>query len=566
MRPSNTTFDVANALDYKSPVYLVHFDGETIDYANRKVGQANHVVKLFVDKVTGLTQKVTPEEGKATIGDITITLLDREYEITALLATDTYYFHRRKTTIKAGYMGMTEADMLTILTGWVTDIKMTSDLAAYEFTVTDPQKWLQRKIFRGAESATVTIQGNPINIVLAILTSTGDGTNGDYDWYSSSVGLGIDTDYINVAAIEAVRDDWYPGDSNYMKFTITERESAKDWLQREIFKVLNIYPIVDGDGRFNLKPVKPPIASRDTVQSLDEDTIVDLPTYDMNLAALINEVEVHYDWNGDDYVTQVFYIDSTSLNNRGPGKKPLTIKSRGLHTSHAPASIAGRALDICEKRKIKIFGRWSTPPVSIKCKTFFSRWLSDPGDQVPVTHGLLPDLEAGTRGITARRMEITNRPIDWVKGVVTFDLLDTGFDKGLYTAISPRMTVVSGVSVTQFMVSAADGAKFEAGWVIDIFDAGMRVQAANLTITSIASMETADFENTADVEFENTVAVEFAESTGYIVTVGSTIGATPSAGWIAVFSSYGNCVAAQQRYGFLYAAGHGMSAADLISP
>ena len=289
MRSSNAIFDIANALDYKSPVYLVHFDGETIDYANRRVGQANHVVKLFVDKITGLTQKVTPEEGKATIGDITITLLDMEYEITALLATDTYYFHRRKTTIKAGYMGMTEADMLTILTGWVTDIKMTSDLAAYEFTVTDPQKWLQRKIFRGAESATVTIQGNPINIVLAILTSTGEGTNGDYDWYSSSVGLGIDTDYINVAAIEAVRDDWYPGDSNYMKFTITERESAKDWLQREIFKVLNIYPVVDGDGRFNLKPVKPPIASRDTVQSLDEDTIVDLPDYDMNLAALIND-------------------------------------------------------------------------------------------------------------------------------------------------------------------------------------------------------------------------------------------------------------------------------------
>ena len=566
MRSSNATFDTANALDYKSPVYLVHFDGEIIDYANRKVGQANHVVKLFVDKVTGLTQKVTPEEGKATIGDITITLLDMEYEITALLATDTYYFHRRKTTVKAGYMGMTEAQMLTILTGWVTDIKMTGDLAAWEFTITDPQKWLQRKIFRGAESATVTIQGNPINIVLAILTSTGEGTNGDYDYYSSSVGLGIDTDYINIAAIEAVRDDWYPGDSNYMKFSITERESAKDWLQNEIFKVLNIYPIVDGDGRFNLKPVKPPIASRDMVQSLDEDTIIDLPTYDMNLAALINEVEVHYDHDGDDYATQIFYIDSTSLNNRGPGKKPLTIKSKGLHTSHAPASIAGRASDICQKRKAKIFGRWSTPPIKIDCKAFFSRWLSDPGDQVPVTHKLLPDLETGVRGLTARRMEITNRPIDWINGVVTFNLLDTGFGKGRYTAISPRMTVVSGVSVTQFMVSSADGVKFEEGWVIDIYDAGMRVQAADLEITSIASLETADFEDTADVEFEDTADVEFAESTGYIITVGSTIGATPSVGWVATFSGYGNCVTAQQLYCFLYAAGHGMTAADLISP
>lgn len=566
MRSSNATFDTANALDYKSPVYLVHFDGEIIDYANRRVAQANHVVKLFIDKISGLTQKVTPEEGKATIGDITVLLLDMEDEITALLNTDTYYFHRKKTTIKAGYMGMTEAQMLTILTGWVTDIKMTNDLTGYEFSITDPQKWLQRKIFRGAESETVTIQGNPINIVLALLTSTGAGTNGSYDYYSSSVGLGIDTDYINITAIEAVRDDWYPGDSNYMKFSITKREKAKDWLQREIFKVLNIYPMVDGDGRFNLKPVKPPIASRDTVQSLDEDTIVGLPSYDMNLASLVNEVEIHYDYDGSDYNTQVFYIDSTSLNNRGPGKKPITIKSRGLHTSHSPASIAGRATDVCEKRKAKIFGRWSTPPVKINCKAFFSRWLSDPADIVPVTYGMLPDLEAGSRGITARRMEITNRQIEWVKGQVSFDLLDTGFDRGQYPAISPRMIVISGVSTTQFMVSAADGAKFDEGWVIDIFDAGMRSQATDLEITSIASLETADFENTSDVEFADTSDVEFDESTGYIITVGSSIGATPSAGWIVTFSGHGNCVSAQQLYGFLYASGQAMSESDLICP
>ena len=105
----------------------------------------------------------------------------------------------------------------------------------------------------------------------------------------------MDIDYINISNIEAVRDDWYPGDSHYMKFTITKREKAKDWLEREIFKVLNIYPVVDGDGKFNLKPFKPPIAGRDTLQDFDEDNIIGLPTYDMNLAGLINECEFHYD-------------------------------------------------------------------------------------------------------------------------------------------------------------------------------------------------------------------------------------------------------------------------------
>ncbi|MBW2030735.1 MAG: hypothetical protein JRJ31_16860 [Deltaproteobacteria bacterium] len=471
MRASNATYDTNAAYDYQRVVYLIHFDGESTDYVNRKIGSPTNTLKQYLMKLTGLSQSVVPEEGRASIGNVVATIADVDDEITALLATDSYYFHRRKTTVKVGYVGMNESDMLIIMTGWVTGLKMTKDLDAWEFTITDPQRWMQRKIFRGAEDTSVSIQGNPLNLLLALLTSTGNGTNGDYDWYESSVGLGMSTDYIDVTDIESVRDNWFPGDSNYMKFTITKREVALKWFQREIFKPLNIYPAITGEGKFTVKPLKPPIPAIQTVQSFSDSDMIGLPSYDMNLDAMINEVEFFYDHDGDDYQTQKFDVDGTSLNNRGPGSKVLQIKSKGYHSSdpHTTDAVSNRIAHVLE--------RWSTPPLAVSFKTTFDKWLSEPGDVVPITHSMLPDVEAGTKGLSDYYMEIINRSVDWHNNLVTMKLLGTGFDRGSYGAISPIMIITSGSSGTSWSVSVADAAKYEEGWEVNIYDSAMRKKA-----------------------------------------------------------------------------------------
>ena len=484
MLSTNANFDAKHALDQKKPMYLIHFDGETVDYVNHAPGNPTYEVRDYLVRISGLGQRVEPEEGRASIGGLTIEIQDHSDEITALLSSDPYFFHRRITTVKVGYAGMDEADMLTMATGWVTDLKMSSDLINYIFSVTDPQKWMQRKVFRNASDISpVTVQGNPINILLAVLTSTGAGTNGDYDWYEETNGLGLNVDYINITNIEAMRDRWYPGDSHYMAFTITEKEKAKDWLEREIFKVLNCYPVIDGQGRFNLKPFRPPLAALETVQSFDENNIIGVPEWDANLGALINEVEVLYNYDGSDF-DETDFIDSTSINNRGPGRKPLTIKSRGLHTSGA-GSQPNRVSDIMLSRKAKVFGRFATPPIKITIKAWFSQWLSEAGDVVPFTHWLIPNIYDGVRGYTSERMEIIRIDPDWKAGQVKIDLLNTGFTKGNYAVVSPAMTVTAVTSPEEFTVSLADAGKYTVGWVIDVFDSAMRSRATNITILTI---------------------------------------------------------------------------------
>ena len=485
------------------------------------------VYKSYLVSISGSEQKVTPEEGTASIGGFKIDILDYDDEITALLATDSYFFHRKKTTVKAGYLGMTEADMLTIATAWVTNYELSSDGTTYSLQITDPKKWFQRKIFRGAETAPVTVQGNPINILLAILTSTGAGTNGDYDWYDSSNGLGLTSDYINVSAIESVRDDWFPGDSHYMRFYIDKRVVAKDFIEKEICKPLNLYPVIDGQGRFSIKPFKPPLAALDEVQSFDEDNIIGIPKWSANLESVINEIEIYYDHNSssDEFDSEIYYVDSDSVNNRGPGKKAIEIKTKGLKTSNGTASIAGRGADILAIRKNRIFGRWATPPVSLKIKTFFTQWLSEAGDIVPITHPLLPDVEAGTRGLDEARMEIVNRSVDWKRGSVSIDLLNTGFARSIYGVVSPTMTITSATASTCFNVSTADANKYihYTSPEVSIHDYKMRQKVAAVTINSLS---TAGYASVDDM------------------------GLTPAAGDIVTFADYEACSEFQRKYAF----------------
>ena len=111
MRSTNATFDTYHGRAYKHPVYLIHFDGETTDYTTGAVGSPDNTIKKYVADIKGGTQRIVPEEGRSSIGAITFNLQDVDDEITTLLNTDTYYFHRKKVTIKAGYQGMNEADL-----------------------------------------------------------------------------------------------------------------------------------------------------------------------------------------------------------------------------------------------------------------------------------------------------------------------------------------------------------------------------------------------------------------------------------------------------------------------
>lgn len=548
MQSPSANYLTYNAASKKKPAYLIHIEGESIDYATTtRIGAHAGILKSYMKRPRGNTQTITPEHGKSTIGQVVIPLLDKSDEITALLGSHATNLHRAKVTVKAGYKGLNESDMLEAFTGWVTDIQAWDDLLGYDVTVTDTQRRFQRKLFRGAEDTAVTIEGNPMNILLRCCLSTGEGTNGPYDWYPEAHGLGMDKDLVRVTNIEYLRDTWLRGIT--FLYDIRERITAKTFFE-EICMVCNCYPIIRGDGTFDVIKYHEPLPVALSTQAFDETIIKGEPKWDQNLSGMINEVEFHinYDAADGEFDHKYFYEHTDSIATRAAGKKPLKIQSKGLDNSQ-------RSQDFIERRANTVFQRYAVPPPKLKLKTFYSRHLSDVGDIVPVTHSKLPDLSTGQRGITNHYMEIIDRSPNWEKGECDFTLLATDWQGERYICLAPNMTVVSGIDTTSFYVTAEDAAKFEVGWHIDIVDAFRRVKASNLEITEIVSHGMVTLEDTSDVEFDDTSDVEFDSGSEYKITVGSSIGSTPLAGWIVKFADDDYLTAAQQLYWIIKTSG-----------
>ncbi len=517
MLDSNSSFDTYNVLPDIKPVFLLHIDGETIDYTGQfKPTSPTNTLKPYIETVNISAATVTPEEGRASVGAATVVLIDINQEFRARVSAHADFFHRAKATVKYGFLGMAESDMLQVV-GYITGLKKTG-ANAYQIEITDPQRWLQREIFRGATTASpITVEGNPIDILLYCAMSTGAGTNGDYDILAAANGLGLTTDIINVDRIEAERDKWFAGPFYNFKFTMRAPIKAKDLFEKHILSMLACYPYVDGQGKYAIKAFKPAIPTVETVQSLTDDNLFsEVPDFDSNLNAMINEVEIHHDWDGSKYDEINRYIGD-NIDTRGPGTRTLKLKSYGLHANTQP-----RIAEFRQRRANRIFARYDIPPVRLQASYDITRYLTEAGDICPVTHADIPDFEADTDNVTDKLFEVINRRPNMTRGAIDLTLLESGFTGGPWMVISPTATLTAVTSQTQFTVSVADAAKFEVGWEVQLYRSGYAAtRGSAVTITSI---------NTG---------------TGVIQT--DSIGATPAIGDKMCFADYASLSDATQK-------------------
>lgn len=154
----------------------------------------------------------------------------------------------------SGYAAMSEADYMQSQVVEVVN-RSISDIikASYTIETADITRALRNEVFLAAtQEAPFIIGGHPLTIALQVMMSTGLGSNGPYDVLAAENGLGIQL--IDVAGIEALRD-LFPTDSYC--FTITGSEVGKGWLEQEIFKTINCYPVVFQTGRLGLKMYTP---------------------------------------------------------------------------------------------------------------------------------------------------------------------------------------------------------------------------------------------------------------------------------------------------------------------
>lgn len=410
-------------------------------------------------------------------------------------------------------------------------------------------------------------RNNAIDVVLQLLCSMPDrtnyplGTNGKYDTLPNGMGMGVDEDLIDTSGIEAVRDKYF-GHMG-IDFIIYEKTKAKDWLEENIFRPLQVFPYITNNGL-------------------------------LGLAYLYTRAEAVKDDDGNFVTFDDDHLDAKQLPNWTSGQEPLT-KLTLLYNRHpandsylAKANIIfensadwyqdlGRTVEIkCDalycpdkvmqevsnknmtlptlvRRFINVY--WDRqalfPCPIIECRTPYSDMLSDIGDIVKITEPNLPNMRTSARGLTTEYFQIIGCSREYSNGnypqCMRWKLAQIGVHDMNFICRAPSAQVsahanVGGVSrltlFTQVFSRGQDAtgalikdiSYFSVGQKVILLDANYCPAAGGPEVAEITALDTTNKYMTLDI----------------------LLATAPSSGWIVEFAPYDSATSTQQdTRGFL---------------
>jgi hypothetical protein len=160
----NATWTASTAELAKHAVYIVRFDGlASVQFSSGPVKSPSRTTKQYISGgITGLSQSVDPVSGRYTVGPISFVLTDKNSEITDLIATeqtspDLPTLINRKVTILSGYVQDAESTYATIYVGFINDVVLARDGAAWTFELGDPKRATLEDIFTNADATATEV-------------------------------------------------------------------------------------------------------------------------------------------------------------------------------------------------------------------------------------------------------------------------------------------------------------------------------------------------------------------------------------------------------------------------
>lgn len=492
-----------------APVYLVEFEGVPLRFATGAVKDVQGPTQRILKTLSSSGSQITVDQGRTSLASCKVDILDYKGVVTQ--TAHDYQLGNRKCTVKAGFVGLSEADFVTAFVGRVNNYTLAQDNVTWSFdlvslfTDTFPNIFDQYSILNGAitdAAATIIVdttegfpaatagvcylvideevisytgltsttftgcsrgqlgtvaaahddqsqannflvlQGNPLDIALQIMLSTGNGTNGPYDVLPACAGLAIDQDLVDVEMIEQQRDRWI---SAYrFKFEEFRSVVGKRFLEEQIYTFINAYPCINNDGQLSVHVYAPPLPNQINAV-LDDKVLVAPPTYAGNVFStyFYNAVDLSYDYNFLQDLANTPPNSATGpYGNRSLFEDPSsqgifdqtttkTWQSRGMRTLLTGLTVINRVAD-------RFLKRFSVPSPLMNATVFYSQRLLQQADIVPITSKNVPNLSTGKIGIQAKMFEILGITPDFINGTQQMLMLDTGYSYGRkYGAISP---------------------------------------------------------------------------------------------------------------------------------
>jgi hypothetical protein len=270
----------------------------------------------------------------------------------------------------------------------------------------------------------VYFSGNPIDLILQILMSTGTGTNSqagytNYDVLPGSQGIGIPAALFNLANIIKLRS-MYAGNMNFTGYFSAAIQGLK-FIQTNILQQAMVFLYTNINGLIDIN-FPYPASSLDAI-TLDATNVVGNPRFDAHLVTggyFYNQFNVNYDYQplAQYYLTQNTYYAAGSIQ-RYQEISPITVNAQMLTTGGNGLAAANRIYAM----GTKLFG---DPPPTITTRTFDAMHLLNPGAIVTWSHPNTPNYKTGKRGGSIICLVISAGP-DFFSGAMNVTLLGIGY-------------------------------------------------------------------------------------------------------------------------------------------
>jgi hypothetical protein len=367
-------------------------------------------------------------------------------------------------------------------------------------------------------------------LLKAVLTSTGFGTNGEFDVLPIGTGLGIREDMIDMQSLDLAES--ILGRFGRRYGFIRDEKNAKEIIDAEMNLPANFFLSENSNGQISIAvPSIPSNTLAAFVPSISDSDIIFNSALNQvfNAEGIINKItlKIDYDFRDNEFATTIIAVEPNSV--QAFGEKALEVEHKGLRSTgitdkgYSTASVHSGFASLCRS----IFDRraWESPKVTIKTSpSVVERKAADP---VILTIGnMLDHTNSTANGLSAIGAEVINCERSEIDGrcVIT---LARDYQKKNYAGWAPSLWVESWNTTSNTATVSTDKFSFSSPpdympWLkdndLEYFSVGDEIlmverndstpDIARLSITSIdISNSTVTMNATASSVFSNSVIV-----------------------------------------------------------
>ncbi len=385
-----------------------------------------------------------------------------------------------------------------------------------------------------------TLTDNPLNIILKLLCSGGGG--GTYDVLQR--GLAIDHTLIDIAGIEALRDELFL--TNQYTLSFYSIASALKYLETELLMPNGLRFTYSRSSQLTLAILdRARFVEEDDV--IDEDTMTKYPNWSLDGAKVVNSITVQWDFNEATGLFQKLstYTDAASVTLYG-AQTPLAFLFSG-----PKASLDGQTL--VDDFGNRLLARISTPTPQIQINTQIDKSLQNIGDKAYIVSSKIPAAD-GTLDFSSD-LEIISRAINHTTGDVQFKLAFTSFTNIRSGFIAPTDLVNSFEDQRTINIVEGRGSYYLVGWFMRLWDDTLQAYCADapnqITSVGLAGSDLLT-EGGDDILLEDGGHLLQESVTEDTIVFADLWATTLIAGQHRIrFCDYDTAIASQKRYGFI---------------